>query len=361
MDVQQPTSPSESGPDVPEKPSGRKLRSGLVLPALVTVLLLTGASLAYYAWLGLDERLVQATSERQSLADGIATIDESTEFLSFKEDLQRQIAALEQQVTGLSKQLKAQANRQENTRSFVQQSLASVNRSQLEWGLNEALYILHLASHRLLIERDISGTIAALDIASTRLHELNDSRLLPVRESISRQIQKLKTVSDPDWVGISLQLNSLLGRIRQDSVNARPIPNQRAEPRLPDPQESEPKLWQKLTGQMKDFIDDSITITRKASPSSLSVKHREGTPTHEFLQARLLGAKYALARRDSRGYHHELESALTWLETSAPRNNLSELAGELGALNSVDLEPELPDISEPSSLLAGLLENMESR
>ncbi len=361
MDAQQPTSPSESGPDVPEKPSGRKLRNGLVLPALITVLLLAGGSLAYYAWLGLNERLVQATSERQALADGIATIDESTKFLDFKEELQQQITALEQQVTGLSKQLKEQANQQENTRSFVQQSLASVNRSQLEWGLNETLYILHLASHRLLIERDISGTIAALEIASTRLHELNDPRLLPVRESISRQIQKLKTVPGPDWVGIGLQLNNLLGRIRQGNVNVRPTPNQRPEPRQPDPQESKPKLWQKITGQVKDFIDDSITITRKASPSSLSGEHRGETPTHEFLQARLLSAKYALARRDSQGYHHELESALTWLETSAPQNNMSELADELEALNSVNLEPELPDISEPSSLLAGLLENIESR
>lgn len=361
MDVQQQTSPSGSEPDAPEKPSGRKLRSGLLFPALITVLLLAGGSLAYYAWLGLNERLVQATSERQSLADDIATIDESTEFLGFKEELQQQITALEQQVTGLSGQLREQANQQENTRSFVQQSLASVNRSQLEWGLNEALYILHLASHRLLIERDISGTIAALEIASTRLHEFNDPRLLPVRKSISRQIQKLKTVPDTDWVGISLRLNNLLDRIRQDSVNARPAPNPRSEPRQPDPQESQPKLWQKLAGQVKDFIDDSITITRKASPSELPVEHRGGPQAHEFLQARLLGAKYALASRDSQGYHHELESALTWLETSAPQSNMSELADELGALNSVNLAPELPDISEPSSLLAGLLENIESR
>lgn len=361
MDVQQPTSPSESGPGAPEKTSDRILRSGLVLPVLTTVLLLAGGGLAYYAWLGLNERLVQATSERQSLAGDIATIDESTEFLGFKEELQQQIFALEQQVTGLSRQLKEQTNQQEHTRSFVQQSLASVNRSQLEWGLNETLYILRLASHRLLIERDVSGTIAALDIASTRLHELNDSRLLPIRESISRQIQKLKTVPDPDWVGISLQLNNLLGRVRQDSFDVRPTPNQRSEPREPDPQESQPKLWQKLTGQVKDFIDDSITITRKASPSSQSAEHREGTQTHEFLQARLLSAKYALASRNSQGYHHELESALTWLETSAPLSNTSELADELRALNSVNLEPELPDISEPSTLLADLLENSESR
>ena len=361
MDVQQPTSPSESGPGAPEKSSGRKLRSGLTLPALITVLLLAGGGLAYYAWLGLNERLVQATTERQSLADDIATIDESTEFLGFKEELQQQITALEQQVMGLSKQVKQQADQQENTRGFVQQSLASVNRSQLEWGLNETLYILHLASHRLLIERDIPGTIVALGIASTRLHELNDPRLLPVRESISRQIQKLKTVPDPDWVGISLQLNNLLDRIRQDSVNAKPTPSQRPEPRQPDPQESKQNLWQELTGQVRDVIDDSITITRKASPSNLSAKHRGGTQTHEFLQARLLSAKYALASRDSQGYHHELESALTWLETSAPPNNRSELADELGTLNTVNLEPELPDISEPSILLAELLESIESR
>ena len=361
MDVEQTPSPSESGPVVPEKSDGRKPCANLFFPILIAIFLLVASSLAYYAWIELNKRLDQAAVHRQSLVHDIATVDEGAEFLNFKKELQERVSALDQQLIEFTEQLKEQANQQESIYRLVHKSLAQVNRSQLGWGLSEALHVLHMANHRLLIERDITGTIAALNFASARLHELNDPRLLPIRESISRQIRKLKNAPVPDWVGTSLQLNNILNGIRQDIDNARPVRQPRLESRGTDSLENKPTPWQKLTRQAKEFIDNSIKITRKGQQSKLLVNGQEKYLVYEFLRARLLSAQYALASRDNQSYHHELETAMAWLGTSTPLIDMSDLVDELGDLNSVNLKPVLPDISEPSILLAELLEKIESR
>ena len=325
------------------------------------ILLLAGASGAYYAWIELNKRLDEAAEQRQSLAHDIATIDDSAVFLDFKNNWQGQVSTLDQRINTLSEGLKELAGRQENIRRHVQKSLARINRGQLEWGLSETLQVLHMANHRLLIERDIAGTTTALNLASKRLHELNDPRLLPVRESISRQIGKLENTPVPDWVGISLKLNNTLARLRQDIAGAATAREPQPESSSTDSNENNQTPWQKLAGQVKVFIDESIKITRKEQPSSMLVNGQDKELVHEFLRARLLSAQYALANRDDQSYHQEIEAAVAWLEKSTHLTGLSHLANELEDLNSVNLKPELPDISEPSILLAELLEKIESR
>ena len=276
-------------------------------------LLLGGGGAGYYAWLELNERLDLAAVGRQSIAHDIATIDESAKFQNFKQELQEQVATLDLRLNELSGQIEQQASRQQGLREFVEETLTRVNRSQLGWGLKEALHILHIANHRLRIERDITGSITAMNTASSRLHELNDPRLLPVRESISRQIGKLKNVPDPDWVGISLQFNNLLAGIRPEIGDDRPHRDPPGEPHGTDRDESALPAWKKLVEYVKDSVNRSVTVTRKDQGSKVFVSRQEKLHAYEFLRTRLLGAKYALASRDNESYHLELEAALAWL------------------------------------------------
>lgn len=339
----------------------RKTGSHLFLPLLVVILLLAGGGLGYYAWLELNKRLDQAAAGRQSIAHDVATIDESAKFQNFKKELQEQVTVLDQRLLELSGEVEQQAGQQESIREFVQETLTRVNRSQLGWGLKETLHILHMAGHRLRIERDIAGAITALSIASSRLHELKDLRLLPVRESIASQIGKLKNVPEPDWVGINLQLNTILTGIRQDIKDARPQPDTPQDLHSPEHNESRLPAWRKLVEPIKNSVGNSITITRGAQKSRPFTRHQKKQHTYELLHTRLLGAKYALANRDDESYHLELKAALAWLETTDSLTGMRDLIDELDELNHVNLEPELPDIREPGTLLAEVLETIENR
>lgn len=325
--------------------------------------LLAGAAIAlgYYAWLELNKRLDQAAVDRQSIAHDVETIDENAKLQSFKKQIQNNVETIDQQLVEQSKQIEQQANLQERISESTQETFAHVNRSQLGWGLKETEHVLRMANHRLRIERDVAGAVTALNAANSRLHELNDHRLLPVRESISKQIGKLKNFPYPDWVGVSLQLDNVLVGIKQNLIND--VKQQNSEPQTNDTdnaENNEPKSgWEKLVEDVERSIRNSIKITRDGQTLKLFISEQEKHRAYEFLRLKLLGAKYAVASRDDESYHRELGAALAWLEDTDSLNNNNDLIDELRELDAINLEPELPDISKPSTLLVKIMESIE--
>jgi len=184
-----------------KKSGGGSFFIGL-LSLLALLLAGGGIALGYQAWLDMNKRLDQAAVDRQSISHEVATIDESIKLQNFKKQVENNVSSINQKVGELSQQIDKQADSQKGVELATQETLAHVNRSQLGWGLKETEHVLRMANHRLRIERDVAGTITALKAASARLHELKDPRLLPVRESVSKQVGKLKNFPYPDWVGI---------------------------------------------------------------------------------------------------------------------------------------------------------------
>jgi len=108
---------------------------------------------------------------------------------------------------------------------------------------------------------------------------------------------------------------------------------------------------------VKNTINDSIKVTREEQKLKMFITEQESQHAYEFLRVKLLGAKYAVASRDDDAYHQELEAALAWLESTDTLADKKEIIGDLSELNNINLEPELPDITEANSLL---LETMET-
>lgn len=322
-------------------------------------LLLSGAGIAlgYKAWLELDKRLDQAAVDRQSISHEVATIDEGIKLQNFKKQIETNVNTINQTVDELSNQVKNQAKAQKDIELATQETLQHVNRSQLGWGLKEAEHILRMANHRLRIERDIAGTITALKSASSRLHELNDPRLLPVRESVSKQVGKLKNFPYPDWVGISLQIDNILVGLKQSIIkNAKDKQILSSADKNKEPEDEERTGWGKLIDGVKNSINDSIKVTKDEQKLKMFISEQENLQAYEFIRMKLLGAKYAVASRDDDAFHQELGAALSWLESTDTLNNKREIIEDLSELNDINLEPELPDITEANGIL---LETME--
>ena len=332
-----------------------------VIAFLALLLACTGIAAGYYAWLELNKRIDHAAVDRQSIAHEIATIDENIKLQGFKKQVQQGIEKMDQQLVELSNQMEQQAILQERVNESAQRTFAHVNRSQLGWGLKEVEHILRMANHRLRIERDVAGAITALNAANTRVQELSDERLLPVRESISKQVGKLKNFPYPDWVGISLQLDNTISGLRKNLIkdakqhksDAQISSNSQA---INNEQESE---WKKFIADIKNSLSNSVKITREDQKLKLFISQQEKQHAYEFLRMKLLGTKYAVASRDNDSYHRELEAALAWLENTDTINNRNNLISELKDLSSINLEPELPDISEPRILLINIMDTIE--
>ncbi len=348
-----------------KKSSGGFGRFFVALLALLALLISSaGIVIGYKAWLDMNKRLDQAAVDRQSIAHEIATIDESIKLQSFKKQVESNVEQVNQQVDELAIKIQKQADAQQEISLTTQETLEVVNRSQLGWGLKEVEHVLRMANHRLRIERDVSGSITALNAASNRLHELKDPRLLPIRETISKQIGKLKNFPYPDWVGISLQLDNLLAGIKRNIIkSAKHKQNNIADKKEEkDNQDNNENLtgWEKLVDGVKNSINDSIKVTREEQRIKMFISQQESERAYEFLRGKLLGAKYAVASRDDDAYHRELEAALAWLASDETLTGKREIIEELDELNGINLEPELPDITEASTLLSEIAANIDN-
>jgi uncharacterized protein HemX len=355
-----------SKPNALNNKADKKSGGGSFFLALLSLLALLlaggGIALGYQAWLDIGQRLDQAAVDRQSISHEVATIDESIKLQNFKKQIENNVDSIKQKVGELSQQIDQQVDAQKGVALAAQETLEHVNRSQLGWGLKETEHVLRMANHRLRIEHDVDGTITALKAASSRLHELNDPRLLPVRESVSKQVGKLKNFPYPDWVGISLQIDNILAGLKQSIINN--AKDQREEISSNETEEADnngknanKSGWGKLVDGVKNTINDSIKVTREEQKLKMFINKQESEQAYEFLRVKLLGAKYAVASRDDDTYHQELEAALAWLKSTDTLAEKKEIISDLSELNDINLEPKLPDITEANTLL---LETMET-
>ena len=320
-----------------------------------------GIGLGYYAWLELNKRFDQATVDRQAISHEIATIDENSRLQNFKKQIQLDIETFDQKLIALSNQIEQQAALQEEISESAQEMIAYVNRSQLSWGLKETEHVLRMANHRLHIEGDVNGTIAAMNAADMRLKELDDSRLLPVRESISNQVGKLKNFPRPDWVGISLQIDNTISGLRHNLIKETQLQKEtKSSSNEIIEDNSELSWWGKFINNIKNSINKSVKVTHEEQRMKLFISQQEKQRIYEFLRMKLLGAKYAVASKDDESYHRELEAALAWIENTDSITNSHQLINELNELNTLDLEPELPDITEPYVLLGNIINEIEN-
>jgi len=342
--------------------SGGSSRFFISLLSLLALLLSgAGVGLGYKAWLKLNKRIDQAAVDRQSISHEVATIDESIKLQNFKKQIEENVSSINQTVDVLSNQIEIQAKAQKGTELAAQETLRHVNRSQLGWGLRETEHVLRMANHRLRIERDVPGTITALKAASSRLHELNDPRLLPVRESVSKQVGKLKNFPYPDWVGISLHIDNILAGLKQTIIkNAKNKQAENSADEKVKPKSEKLSSWGKLVDGVKNSINDSIKVTREEQKLKMFISEQESLQAYEFIRVKLLGAKYAAASRDDDAYHQELGAAVAWLESTDTLHSKKELIEDLSELNDINLEPDLPDITEANTLLIEIMETINN-
>ena len=332
-----------------------------LLSTLAIILAGSGIGLGYFTWLKINKELDAASVDRQSIAHEITTIDENARLQSFKKQIHHSLETFENKLTELKNQLDLQADLQEKIYETSLDTVAYVNRSQLIWGLKEAEHVLRMANHNLQIENDISGAIAAMQTADNRLVELNDIRLEPLRDSISNQVKILNNFPYPDLIGLRLNIDRLLVDLRRSLISS--IQFDEGIQKFDEPKNEDYvdlSWWSRLLTNLKNLFSSSVTVSNEKQKMKLFIAQQEKQQAYEFLRMKLLGAKYSIASHDDKTYHRELEAALAWLNNSNSIKHKKELIHDLNELNSINIEPDLPDISEPYILLNDIFDKIES-
>lgn len=212
-----------------------------------------------------------------------------------------------------------------------------------EWTLTEIEQILLLANQQLQIANNVSGALAALQLADVKLQRLDRPQFVPLRRALARDMDRLKAVPFVDVAGISLRLDQAIG-----SVDALPLA---LEERLPQttpeaPPKDEPG-WRRFLREIWQDIRQLVRIENLDRPEAPLLGPQEQFFLRENLKLRLLSARFNLLFRDQANFRADLSAADRWLKKyfdtrAKPVQSMLTLLTEL---RKTEMGAELPGIA----------------
>ena len=225
--------------------------------------------------------------------------------------------ALQQSHTSLAENVRRLDSRLTRTNEQLTGMLHNLNSLQRQrggvagWQLAEINYLLRVASHRLTLVGDVDTVLAVLQSADAGMREIPDPALIPVREQLIADINRLKTVPETDFTGLALALGDLAERADQLPLN----PGAPAEePRTPvdDPAETENR-WNRVARSIWQELKSLLVISRTDRQSVALLAPRERFFLHRNLRLQLEAARLALLIRDGDQLRESAGSCLDWL------------------------------------------------
>ncbi len=211
------------------------------------------------------------------------------------------------------------------------------------WSRAEAMFLLELAQRRLALDRDVQTAIVSLESADVRLAALRDQSVAPVRQQIARELQALRSVRQPDTIGVLARLASAEEQAARLPIKGILATERRSPDRSNLPEGMLARAWALARSTFANLI-----VVRKVDDRAGSiVTAEEAEVRRQHLQLLLFSARTAVARHDATAYRAALAGARQWLgdyfELSNP--GAQAMLAEIQQLEPVDIDPQLPDIS----------------
>ncbi|MDB5812980.1 MAG: hypothetical protein JWN23_97 [Rhodocyclales bacterium] len=276
----------------------------------------------------------------------------------------------------------------ESQQSALEKLYQEFSRTRDERGLQEVEQAISIASQQLQLAGNVPAALSALQAADARLAGMEQARLLPLRRLLARDIDRLKALPLADVSGMSLQLETMLGRIDglplafehsppMPSASSPLAPKTAATAKISGrgarksaasssasapaaaPVAEEPGLSSKLGALATDFINGFrglVRIERLDKPDTALLAPTQVNYLRENIRLRLLAARLALLQRDGRTFAEDVQQARLLLERffDTKERTAASLVEELRQMESARLVVELPQLTETEAALRRL-------
>ncbi len=283
-----------------------------------------------------------------------ALLDEQVQLASALNDVRTQVGELNRLNNDVKLQIestKQSIERNRDRQAAMQVSLEHVEELTLQkghiplfWKYAEVEYLLTIANHRLILERDFDTAKLALSDADARLKAIGDPALIPIRGKIADEISALKSVDRPDLPGMSARLRSLVENIEQLPLISKDhlltITTQ-------DQKDREIDSWTELPGTIWQDIKSLVEIKRTDGGIEPLLPPDEKHYLAQNLGLKLEEARIALLNRDTPVFRQNLSDTRVWIERYFDKESpaVTNVINTVNELESVELKPKLPDIS----------------
>jgi len=321
-----------------QRPKGRGLAVFSLLLALVA---LAAAGFIYYQFVYLTP-LAPVTQRVTALESALA--GRADELRQLRQAQSASLEALAQQ-------------QQDRLEAAEQAMIGALNEASSQgppaprdWKLAEVEYLLRIANHRVLMERDVDSALRLFSAADAILLELDDFALHAVRAALADEILALRSLRGNDVQGIYLRLEAVKGRLAA-------LPLELPEYFVPEPasgsRDEEPDFLDVLSSELGKFLK----VRRFDGATKPLLAPEEAVYLELNLRLMLERSQLAALRRQQLVYEQSLGSAQEWLHEylDAEAPVVQELVAEIEALLEVQLDQALPDVSGSLSALLAVL------
>lgn len=325
---------ADKKPAPPAKKKQARKANPWLMPLVILLLVVLGGG--YSAWHQYQQQKSRTTSKLDALSIQVDKLQRAQKYQS--EDQQTQLDKLTEQHNDLK-------------RSFAA-LLKSSGHLKNDWLLAEAEYLVKLANHRLLLEKDITTAITAMEAADERLREVADPALIEVRKVLLEQTQALRAIKQPDLTGMALQISALKQQVPQLAMKT-PDPAT-VQQRAKEPsQASQVQSWNQLPAAMWEDLKGLITIRDHSQAVQPLIPPEQYYFLQQNLNLQLEQARLALLKGNNNLFIDSLNSAIQWIETyfDTEQQATQSLLEALGALMKNKIDPAIPDISQSYKVL----------
>lgn len=252
-----------------------------------------------------------------------------------------------------------QLTKQHYQQTDVINSLYRQNTVQ-DWILTEIEQLLIMATHRLILAKDVASAIVIMETAELRMQAIKDPALLPIREQLIMDINQLRSVEAADNAGLALYFAGIINIT--DTLPLQLLDFTDTEAIAPTTADNELKpLWKRLPSLLWQEIKSMLVIQRSNELQQVLLLPKERYFLHQNLRLELANARQSVLNADAKNMRASIDLIKTWLTQYFNTDDASiiNLIETMDKIYKIELQPELPDISSSLESIRAHIHNIQ--
>jgi uroporphyrin-3 C-methyltransferase len=340
--------------------TGSKGKTGVLwfftLVNLLVLVAIIGAG--YWTWLQWQAQNQQQSdilaAQQASMSQQQKNIEQSIASNQLaKGDLEQQNQALQSSISSLVEQLQlTSAEVQTNQRNLADVS----GRRPADWLLAEADYLVRMAGRKLWLEHDVKTAIMMLQSADSRLQDLDDSSLLPLRARLAEDLQTLQQLNQVSTSSIALALGAMLKQVDNLPLAFFKKPEDKTVDEAVT--ESIADWRANLAHNWNEFTKNFFSVERVTTDIKPFMSEQQQWLSKEQLKFALMQAQVAVLQENSTLYQQSLQIAFGLLIESfdTEKDMVVQFTDSLSNLQLTDFERTYPEQFKVAPLLRDIIE-----
>ena len=383
-ETERPPEKAEKDPVAPRKPSKDPVEGAPAPPApgkkgsfvafLALLLSLAALALSFWIWWqgqsdsGAEQRRVfdeiarlESNDSELSLklkqvrdeVDTLAGGDISSEFEALQQRLETdmaQLATLEQTIEeqrALSRSLQVATTSMQGRLQAAEAAVSGLSTRELDAGgeldLAEVDYLLRLANERVKLFSDPQAANQALEVADMHLAALDNPMYLGVRQDIATARRALADVEIPDYLDIANRIDLV-----QEGIPTLSFEGDEVSAAVSAEGAEDVGWWAKT----KSVFSSLVTVRRSTEDENQRISLEDKDYVRQRIWLQLEIAHLALMRRDQQAFRSSLERVRESLADWFIQDDAFQAVdADIEALQVIDIDVEVPDITAPWSTL----------